>query len=246
MGGIDVFEYGEEVLSHLPSLFQRFVARNEVFDFALALHPLWTALDGVLDNRLALASVALERTASLWEACKAEVLSGPPQRDSSVWKNKPLLKTLRVRLINQLNEFITSDPCRDLREAEKREFCDVLTARINNLTGIPNSARLRKPFEDLLIPLSDEDNDAIVQRNSALHGRREGAVTIENLDRSVEYFDRLRMLITKFVLRLCDYRGPCVDYASRPPAGNFEVKRLADAGRTEDDGSPFSHTARGS
>ena len=51
-------------------------------------------------------------------------------------------------------------------------------------------------------------------------------MAIENLDQSIEYFDRLRMLITKFVLKLCDYRGPYIDYASRPSAGNFDVRRL--------------------
>ena len=34
------------------------------------------------------------------------------------------------------------------------------------------------------------------------------------------------MLITKFVLALCGYKGPYVDYASRPVNGNFEIKRL--------------------
>jgi hypothetical protein len=48
-----------------------------------------------------------------------------------------------------------------------------------------------------------------------------------DLNLSTEHFDRLRMLLSKFVLKLCGYEGPYIDYASRPAAGNFEVKRLA-------------------
>jgi len=227
MNGVAVFKYGEEVLSHLANLFQSFIAKNDIFDFGAALHPLWTALDGVLEDRLALASVSLERTASLWESCKAEVLISPPPSDASVWNNKPLLRTLRKSLHSNLDEFIDADSCSGLTEDQKVELREVVTARINNMTGTPNSARLRRPFEDLQIPVSPEENEAIQQRNTALHGLQDDhAFELKKLDKSAEYFDRIRMLITKFVLTLCGYKGPYIDYASRPAAGNFEVKRL--------------------
>lgn len=35
MGGVEVSTHGDAVLSHLPSLFQRFIARSQLFDFGL-------------------------------------------------------------------------------------------------------------------------------------------------------------------------------------------------------------------
>ena len=189
---------------------------------------------------------------SFWESCRNKVLNDPPTSDASVWKNKPLLRALRKtlrdeldeplkidtpkqrclgqvieRLLACLNRFIKSDSCYGLSEDEKVELREVLDARINNLTGIPNSARLRRPFEDLQIPLSEEETQAMQQRNTALHGRQEDdGEELQSLDMSTEYFDRIRMLITKFVLKLCDYEGPYINYASRPTAGNFEIRRL--------------------
>lgn len=55
------------------------------------------------------------------------------------------------------------------------------------------------------------------------------------LDKETEYFDRLRMLLTKFVLKLCEYPGPYIDYASRPTSGNFEVKRMASIEKVDSD-----------
>jgi hypothetical protein len=252
MSGIEVFSYGEEVLLHLPNLFQNFVEKSELFDFGIALHPLWTAFDSVFQDRLALASVSLERTVSMWDGCRIAVLAGPPASDAVVWKNKPLLKSLRKALREQLekvlnadcckrrcqnrvvrgliscvNIFVEAAPCSGLTDSQREELRAVVTARINNSTNIPNSARLRRPFEDLQIPLSAEDDKAIQERNTALHGRQgQYGIELDGLNVSAEYFDRIRMLITKFVLKLCDYKGPYIDYASRPSTGNFEVKTL--------------------
>lgn len=227
MNGVEVFTHGDEVLSHISNLFQSFVAKSALLDFGSMLWPLWTALASVLQDRLALASVSLERTASIWDACRTEVLNESLADDPSVWKKKPLLKSLRKSLAEQLGAFVTSDACKDLTQPEKEELQKVVVARIDNFTPIPNSARLRRPFDDLEIPLSHEEIEAIQQRNSALHGRLgEDKVGFKNLDITVEYFDRLRVLITKFVLKLSGYQGPYIDYASRPAVGNFEVKKL--------------------
>lgn len=252
LGGVEVFTHGDDVLSRLPDFFTNFVDRSRLFDFGIAMHPLWTALHGVLDDRLALASVSLERTASSWKHCRAAILKDA-RRETSVWKRRPLMKALRRVLLDRLatalsaesrkrrcqsrlidtliaclNDFLASDPCRSLDDHEKTELRDVMTARINNMTDMPNSAKLRQPFDDLQLPLSDGELEALQQRNAALHGRKQdGTADVASLDLSTQYFDRLRMLVTKFVLKLCDYEGPYIDYASRPPTGNFEVKTLA-------------------
>ena len=251
MAGIEVFEYGEEVRDLLPGFFSEFVQRSQQIDFAIALHPLWTALNSVLQDRLALASVSLERIVSIWDDCRQQILNGSPTSDRSFWKNKPLLKKIRKAVLDRLNSFrgnnhkegflqrvtnslleslalmIGGESCRTLTDKERKELFDVLTSRINHLTQIPNSARLRRPFEDLEIALTSRDEEAILKRNTALRGRHEGTgMDLESLDLSAEYFDCIRMLITKFVLKVCDYEGPFIDYASRPTTGNFEIQRL--------------------
>jgi hypothetical protein len=123
---------------------------------------------------------------SLWEDCRAEILQGSPRNDGAVWKKKALMRSLRKyplsqldkslrctsdksqcdgRIINwllaSLNQFIHSDPCRALPDNEKQELHDIIAARIQNLTSLPNSARLRQPFDDLGLPLNAGENDAM-------------------------------------------------------------------------------------
>ena len=101
-----------------------------------------------------------------------------------------------------------------------------MQAKINQMTAPPNSAKLRAPFVDLQIVLSPEDEEALRKRNDALHGRQYSGSELAVLDKEAEHFDRIRMLITKFVLKLCDYKGPYIDYASRPTSGNFGIARF--------------------
>lgn len=235
LGGVEVFTYSEEVLSHLPAFFQKYVERYRVFDFTAALHPLWTALDrdSVLQDRLALASVSLERTLTFWNKLKKADLAKSFESDGTVWKNKALRRSLRGILKDALNDFVKSESCDHLQYPEKHGFQRVVTANIEKCTDPPNSAKLKSPFLDLGISLSQEDEEALGKRNDALHGRDGGASELAAIDKEAEYFDRLRMLITKFVLRLCDYAGPYIDYASRPTSGNFMVDRMKSAGTTD-------------
>ena len=207
--------------------------------------------------------LSLERTAAYWGGCKKEILDGTPSSNSSVWKQKQLRKSLRkslkAKLATVLNReepksrglayiaqqlrqcvstFISSDPCRSLSEEQKTELREVVEARINQITDPPNSAKLRAPFVDLGLQLTPDEEEAIQKRNDALHGRQTSGSELSALDKEAEYFDRLRMLLTKFVLKLCDYPGPYIDYASRPTTGNFEVNRMtpieqADSGEAQ-------------
>jgi len=252
MDGIEVFQYGEIVRDLLPAFFRRFVDRSREFNFGIVLHPLWTALEGILDDRLALASVSLERTASMWDDCRDRLLSGPFVSDASFWKKKAFLRGIRKQLqevlkgivrndnskpaiiervknglFTTLSTLVGGDYCQSLTPPEREELSEVLKARIiNNLTGIPNSARLRRPFEDLRIKLSELDQEALQKRNDALHGEAGMGTDLAQLDVSAQYFDSIRMMITKFVLAICDYPGPFIDFASRPADGNSEVRTM--------------------
>ncbi|MDB5387692.1 MAG: hypothetical protein JWM11_3338 [Planctomycetaceae bacterium] len=231
MDGVEVFEYGETVRDLLPAFFRQFLNRSSEIDFGVRLHPLWTALEGVLDDRLALASVSLERTASTWDDCRDGVLSAPFVSDASFWKKKAFLRGVRNQLQTVLENMVKNEYCQSLTQVDRNELYEVLKARIiNNLTGIPNSAQLRRPFEDLKVKLNQSDQEALQKRNEALHGgKTANGSDLTQLELSAQYFDSIRMLLTKFVLAVCDYKGPYIDYASRPEKGNFEVVNMGDA-----------------
>ena len=248
LNGIELFSHGDEVLALLPSFFESFIQKYDDIDFPLILTPLWTGTNTVLQDRLALASVSLERISSQWKSAKLEEIG----KHQSVWKRRPLLKSLRkltgkvaedflteVSTLEQcektviekmkgaVRDFVLSDHCSEISELERQELQDVVLSRIGNLTGPPNSASLQQPYLDLGIELREDEREAIKKRNDALHGKK-GAHgnEIDYLDQEAEFFDILSVLITKFVFALCGYEGPYIDYASRPSNGNFEVKRL--------------------
>jgi hypothetical protein len=66
------------------------------------------------------------------------------------------------------------------------------------------------------------------------HGNSQDADALEDLDVIAQTFDYLRMLLTKFVLKLCNYYGPYIDYASRPISGDFEIQRLTTPPESEE------------
>lgn len=234
--------YGQAILRSLPKLFERFCETDSDMSYGIALHPLWTALHSVLQDRLALVSVSLERTATFWDHCRELEIAkrSATVLQESIWSQKAILRKLRRALEAKTSEwneslakivedFSTEYEQRFAATEEHRLFVDVMKNNINNLTRIPNSVRLQRPFTDVGLVLSDAEKDAVKARNGALHGHKKDNVSsLTELDRDAETFDHLRMLITKFVLQLCDYDGPFIDYASRPTAGNFVVRWMSE------------------
>ena len=254
LSGVEPFQYGDAVLQRLPQFFERFCTIYSGFNFAVALHPLWTALHSVLQDRIALAALSLERVASYWRSYKKSPKSNQntsvPQ---SIWDQKGSLKKFRRFLSDCLNKWLinpakaksfservkcslidkvlefSGDPSVKFRsEGEKKEFIDVLKKRIENITQAPNGASLRNPYLDVGLSISTDEQEALNARNLALHGHARSNQTIEEFNDDALTFDHLRMLITKFVLQLCDYDGPFIDYASPPTAGNFVVRSMSE------------------
>lgn len=228
LGGIETMSHGQDVLKRLPNFFQMFVQRGQDFDFVRALHPTWTAIDSVLQDRLALVSVSLERLATIWHDVRQSIIGEKQRTGTGIWSNKPLLKELRAELVSSVQRFLSLIPDGSLNLTDRNELQEVLVSRIGNWTDATNSAKLRAPFVEFGITLTEQEHQALRQRNSALHGtQNENGCELAHLDQETLYFDILRMMLTKFVLRLCSYDGPFIDYASRPATGNFEIKSMS-------------------
>ena len=238
MFGIERFEYGDDVLARLPKLYEEFVAKVQIVDFVAMLHPIWTALNGVLDDRLALAALSIERLSSTWTKVRMQLRPGLDSASSQIWANKPLLKSIRSELVAAVQALVTQELVSKLHthlgsvdltgidDAALTELRCVLEAKLRNLTNAPNSAKLQMPFQEIGLVLSANEVDALKHRNSALHGNDRGATSLTVRDESNRIFDVLRMLVCKFILKLCNYDGPYTDYSSRPESGNFSVERM--------------------
>ncbi|MBX3421965.1 MAG: hypothetical protein KF752_10475 [Pirellulaceae bacterium] len=238
MFGVERFEFGHEVLERLPKLYEEFKKNSELVDFVGILHPIWTALHGVLDDRLALASLSIERLASIWTKSRMQIRPELDCNTSQIWSNRPLLKGIRRELLTAVQELVSQTLVSRLRthlessdltgidEAALFELSGVLEARLSNLTGAPNSAKLQLPFQEVGLLLNSNEVSAIKQRNAALHGSDQGATSLAVRDEGNRVFDTLRVLVNKFILKLCGYDGPYVDYSSRPDSGNFAIERM--------------------
>ena len=106
----------------------------------------------------------------------------------------------------------------------------IIAQRINSFAEKTNSDKLVEALEFDGISVSDAESDAVMKRNDCLHGRRTLKIgaNLGSIGDEVDRFDTLRMLVFKSVLARLGYRGLYVDFAARPPSGEFPVKRLAD------------------
>jgi hypothetical protein len=238
MFGVERFEFGNDVLARLPDLYEEFINNAQIVDFVAMLHPIWTALNGVLDDRLALASLSIERLSSIWTKFRMQLRPGLDSAGSQIWANKPLLKSIRSELVAAVQALVTQELVSKLHthlgsvdltgvdDAALTELRCVLEAKLGNLTNAPNSAKLQLPFQEIGLVLSANEVNALKHRNAALHGNDRGATSLSMRNESNRIFDVLRMLVCKFILKLCNYDGPYVDHSSRPESGNFTIESM--------------------
>lgn len=223
---IEALRFSREVVGQLPALYERYRDLNECFEFEWILHPIWTANRGVMDDRLALVSVSLERLATEWSNLK-KTRDGISSRAHEIWKDERI-GGIRDRLSQALEEAIAeSRLSSDSADDSEQTIASLLRKRIQNIAQSPNADRLVGVFMDLGMVLTVEEKKAIGNRNRALHGARtlRGFATAD-FDVEAERFDTIRILITKALLKLLRYRGPYINYVARPDQGNFPVERL--------------------
>ncbi|QDT31486.1 hypothetical protein [Thalassoglobus polymorphus] len=229
-GSVESFEHGKDVVGRLPELFRQWISLDDHFEFDWVLSPLWTARRSFLDDKVALASISLERLAAEWSELKKR--SGEPKSTKfSIWKDQRFGE-LKQQLLNVVDTFDasggTSDECTDASPDELAEALRIIRQRVNSSLMSPaNEDKLTLVFQDLGILVTENERKTIKYRNRALHGNRtlRGSCT-SDFDNDGHRYDILRMLVTKALLSILRYDGPYMNYAARPEHGNFPVEIL--------------------
>ncbi len=106
----------------------------------------------------------------------------------------------------------------------------IIDKRIDTFAQKTNPDKLVEALEFDGLSVNDMELDAVMKRNDCLHGRRtllDGS-NLSEIEIEVARFDTLRTLINRVMLARLGYRRLYVDYAARPPLGQFPVKNLAD------------------
>ena len=212
-------DFAQEVVAQLSSLFHAYVRVNMTLDLASILSPLWSASESLLNDRLALACVSLERLADEWNNSRS---GRAASRRRKFWSAKQSC-TIRKALRNAIDTLASHT------KLDNHQI-GVLKSRIDNLGRATNEDKMTAMFrDDFGLELTECEKQVIGWRNKALHGGRSFNLrsTVSEIDDDVLRFDTLRMLITKAVLALLDYRGRYMNYASRSPQNEYEVDVLA-------------------
>ena len=227
-GSVESFQFGQEVTNRLPDLFRRWVSLNSQFEFAWVLSPLWTARRSFLDDKVALASISLERLAAEWGAFRKR--SNAHESESGIWQDQKLTD-LKRRLLTVVDEFELPENHNEGACTSTNDFREALNKVRNqihgSLFGPGNRDKLTRVFQDLNLPISETERKTINFRNKALHGNRTlGGHHTSDFDDDAHRYDILRMLVTKAILGILRYDGPFMNYAGRPESGNFPVESL--------------------
>ena len=213
------FSHGVAIGYRLPQLFERFRKVPEEYNLDFVLSPLWTALDGYVDDKLAGVCVSLERLSTAHVDYQKNASKGGA-------KMQFLAKTQSSALINALAERAdeiarTTDISGDVLEIIKKKLA--------NIHQPPNADKLEMIFTHLGINLREEEQEALGNRNRALHGRQTlRGVHLAAVAEELHRFDILRTLVLKAVLRLIDYTGPYMDYGDKPAGRAYSVQQLTE------------------
>ena len=87
-----------------------------------------------------------------------------------------------------------------------------------NFNRLTNAEKLRAPFDQLKIKLSEAEEKAIDYRNYLLHGNilmnNETERTSEEIDNHMLYISaKLYTLISKLILKSCGYKGYVINHS---------------------------------
>ncbi len=214
----EAFQIGAPIGYGLPRLFERFRKVRNDYNLDFVLSPIWTALDGYVDDKLAEASVTLERLST----AHADYLK---HSGSAPGKVKFLTKKQGAALREALQEAarqVAAD------EHIPDEVLTIINRKIGNIHQPPNADKLERIFTDVGLTLRADEEGAIADRNRTLHGRATlgDRENLQAITEELRRFDVLRTLIHKAVLRLLDYKGPYMDYGDHLDGKAYTIREL--------------------
>lgn len=219
----EAYSLGSEIATRLQPLFARFRAVSDDYNLDFVLSPIWTALDGYVDDKLAEVCVSLERLATAHADYLKNSGKGKPKVEFlTKAQSTALIDALKAKADEMaVTAFIPADVLR------------IVKNKLDNVHQPPNADKLEVVFTDVGLTLRKEEEDALGNRNRALHGRK----TLKGLDLvavadELQRFDVLRTLIYKAALRLIDYTGPYMDYGVKTPGMGYSIQYLAAPAKT--------------
>lgn len=215
----EAFTVGVPIGHGLPRLFARFRQLRKDYNLDFVLSPIWTALDGYVDDKLAEASVSLERLSTAHADYLKTTGKGAAKVDFLTKKQGEALRDALVEAARAVAVKAFIPP----------EILLIIERKIANIHQPPNADKLELVFTDVGLTLRPDEEDAISNRNRALHGRatlgsREDLAAIAA---ELFRFDVLRTLIHKAVLRLLGYTGAYMDYGDHPSGKAYSIKLLS-------------------
>jgi len=212
----EALTHSHEVTPQLPGVFARMRAIREKYDIDWVISPVHQARFSYVDDKLAPASVSLER---LRQAHQDATGSGKDPKLQP--EEKGVMDSVRRAVKGVLEQ--SSGASAELRANIERN--------IGGLCRSSNAGKLVQVFADLGIELSGKEVKVIQMRNKALHGSRTltGSGKGRDVGGELERFETLVTLIHKAILVLLGYEGPYVDYSDRRPGENYPVKYLQPA-----------------
>jgi len=207
--------HGAEVVERLSELERRYSELSDLLDPEFIVAPLWAAEKDLIENKLALGCVALERlsAAHYRHFRSAGIYATEPERFSAEQR-----KVLISRMRQLLSEVASTE---QLTEEATRSAAN----KLNQLCDRSNSEKLKLPFKELGVVLSDMDEKAIRERNLAMHGNKTSKASGGSGEWKDELhaYDVLRTLIGRALLHMLGYDGPYVDYGARPELGHYPI-----------------------
>jgi len=215
----DVIKYSRDICVKLLAMFEKFRTVAKDYDIDFISSPIWSAFDTYADDKLTFACVSLERLATAHEEfLKRNPSLAPKTEEFLTPKHAKAIKRVLGAVVKAL-----ADPLKLSPEAVRI----LVEKKINNIHTPPNADKLEDVFTFLGLELSADEKSTIEFRNRTLHGRRTmKESSLAAVSEETRWFDVLRTLINKALLRLLDYDGPYMDCGAPAPLKGFSIKVL--------------------
>jgi hypothetical protein len=153
-------QHSAAIVATLPSLFASYLKMRRWFELDWIVGPLWYATTAYLDDRLGLASVALERFAAAHDAYLED--NPAENRPRGRFLTKPQFRALRTELANAVSAFAKERGI-DLTASRSGAVAGIIEGSVDAISRIDNF--LINP--DVLEPLRAKMKGAVERANKS-------------------------------------------------------------------------------